>query len=97
MSGRWTFCQRGPSKGAGSGPRSIPCEYPPKPSAAATRKRSFNTDQRMVDLFKQAHGRAPASNCEAYQWAQEMDDVALTVLGFEGRDGFQYNYDLCLW
>jgi hypothetical protein len=25
-----------------------------------------------------------------------MDDVALTALGFEGRDGFQYNYDLCL-
>jgi hypothetical protein len=37
----------------------------------------------------------PASDCEAYQWAQEMDDVALTALGFEGRAGFQYNYDLC--
>jgi hypothetical protein len=24
-----------------------------------------------------------------------MDDVALTALGFEGRAGFQYNYDLC--
>ena len=33
----------------------------------------------------------------AYQWAQEMmNDAALTALGFEGRDGFQYNYDLCL-
>jgi 6-phosphofructokinase len=52
--------------------------------------------ERLVDLFKQTHGRAPASDCEAYQWAQEMDDVALTALGFEGRDGFQYNYDLCL-
>jgi 6-phosphofructokinase len=52
--------------------------------------------ERLVDLFKQAHGRAPASDCEAYQWAQEMDDAALTALGFEGRDGFQYNYDLCL-
>jgi 6-phosphofructokinase len=52
--------------------------------------------ERLVDLFKQAHGRALASDCEAYQWAQEMDDAALTALGFEGRDGFQYNYDLCL-
>jgi hypothetical protein len=25
--------------------------------------------ERLVDLFKQAHGRAPASDCEAYQWA----------------------------
>jgi hypothetical protein len=52
--------------------------------------------KRLVDLFKQTHGRAPASACEAYQWAHEMDDAALTALGFEGRDGFQYNYDLCL-
>jgi hypothetical protein len=80
------------------------------PSAAATQKRSFHTDEseeamrtnwpayvaaemnrivadeeafeRLVDLFKQAHGRAPASDCEAYQWAQEMDDVGLTALGF---------------
>jgi len=109
---------------AGSGPRPIPCEYPPKPNAAARQKRSFHTDEseeamrtnwpayvasemkrivadeqafeRLVDLFKQAHGRALASDCEAYQWAQEMDDAALTALGFEGRDGFQYNYDLCL-
>jgi hypothetical protein len=51
--------------------------------------------ERLVELFKQAHGRAPASDCDAYQWAQEMDDVALTALGFEGRAGFQYNYDLC--
>ena len=28
--------------------------------------------ERLVDLFKQAHGRASASDCEAYQWAQEM-------------------------
>jgi 6-phosphofructokinase len=95
-----------------------------RPSAAASQKRSFHTDEseeamrtnwpayaaaemnrivadeeafeRLVDLFKQARGRAPASDCEAYQWAQEMDDAALTALGFEGRDGFQYNYDLCL-
>jgi hypothetical protein len=52
--------------------------------------------KRLVDLFKQAHGRAPASDCEAYQWAQEMDDAALTAIGFEGFAGFQYNYDLCL-
>src|SRR5882757_11504488 len=51
--------------------------------------------ERLVELFKQAHGRASASDGEAYQWAQEMDDVALTALGFEGRAGFQYNYDLC--
>src|ERR1700743_179429 len=96
----------------------------PRPSAAASQKRSLHTDEReeamrtnwpayvaaemnrivadeeaferLVDLFKQAHGRAPASDCDAYQWAQEMDDVALTALGFEGRDRFRYNYDLCL-
>ena len=35
--------------------------------------------ERLVDLFKQARGRAPASDCEAYQWAQEMmNDAALT-------------------
>jgi hypothetical protein len=52
--------------------------------------------ERLVDLFKQAHGRAPASDCEAYQWAAKMEDAALTAIGFEGRAGFQYNYDLCL-
>jgi hypothetical protein len=42
-------------------------------------------------------GSAPAPVAlAAYQWAEEMDDTALTALGFEGRDGFQYNYDLCL-
>jgi hypothetical protein len=25
-----------------------------------------------------------------------MEDAALTALGFKGRAGFQYNYDLCL-
>jgi hypothetical protein len=25
-----------------------------------------------------------------------MEDAALTAMGFEGRAGFQYNYDLCL-
>jgi 6-phosphofructokinase len=25
-----------------------------------------------------------------------MEDAALTAIGFEGRGGFQYNYDLCL-
>ena len=52
--------------------------------------------RRLVDLFKQAHGRAPASDSEAYNWAARMDDAALTTMGFEGRAGFQYNYDLCL-
>jgi 6-phosphofructokinase len=52
--------------------------------------------ERLVDLFKQAHGRAPASACEAYQWGAKMEDPALTVMGFEGRAGFQYNYDLYL-
>jgi len=50
----------------------------------------------LVDLFKKAHGRAPASDCEAYQWGARMEDPALTAMGFEGRAGFQYNYDLCL-
>jgi hypothetical protein len=52
--------------------------------------------ERLVDLFKQAHGRAPASDCEAYQWGAKMEDATLTAIGFEGRAGFQYNYDLCL-
>jgi hypothetical protein len=25
-----------------------------------------------------------------------MEDTALTAMGFAGRGGFQYNYDLCL-
>ena len=52
--------------------------------------------KRLVDRFKQAHGRAPASDCEAYKWGAKMEDAALTAMGFEGRTGFQYNYDLCL-
>jgi 6-phosphofructokinase len=52
--------------------------------------------ERLVGLFKQAHGRAHASDCEAYQWGAKMEDAALTAIGFEGRGGFQYNYDLCL-
>jgi hypothetical protein len=73
--------------------------------------------ERLVDLFKQAHGWAPASDCEAYKWGAKMEDPAgwapasdceaykwgakmedpaLTAMGFEGRVGFQYNYDLCL-
>jgi len=52
--------------------------------------------KRLADLFKQAHGRAPASDCEAYKWGAKMEDAALTAMGFEGRAGFQYNYDLCL-
>jgi hypothetical protein len=52
--------------------------------------------ERLVDLFNQAHGRAPASDCEAYQWGAKMEDPALTAMGFEGRTGFQYNCDLCL-
>ena len=52
--------------------------------------------ERLVDLFKQAHGRAHTTDCEAYQWGAKMEDTALTALGFAGRAGFQYNYDLCL-
>jgi hypothetical protein len=52
--------------------------------------------ERLVDLFKQTHGRAPASDCEAYKWGAKMEGAALTAMGFEGRAGFQYNCDLCL-
>ena len=52
--------------------------------------------KRLIDRFKQGYGRAPASDCEAYKWGAKMEDVALTAMGFEGRAGFQYNYDLCL-
>jgi hypothetical protein len=37
--------------------------------------------ERLVDLFKQAHGRTPASDCEAYQWGAKMEDAALTAMG----------------
>jgi hypothetical protein len=52
--------------------------------------------ERLADLFKHAHDRAPASGCEVYKWGAKMEDAALTAMGFEGRAGFQYNYDLCL-
>lgn len=50
----------------------------------------------LVDLFTQAHGRAPQGDCEAYQWGTLLHRDTLTALGFEDRAGFQYNYDLCL-
>jgi len=50
--------------------------------------------ERLVDYSSRPRP-STASDCDAYQWAQEMDDVALTALGFDGRAGFQYNYDLC--
>jgi hypothetical protein len=52
--------------------------------------------ERLVDLFKQAHGWVPSSDCEAYQWGAKREDAVLTAVGFDGRAGFQYNYDLCL-
>jgi hypothetical protein len=52
--------------------------------------------KRLVDLFKRAHGRAPASECEAYRWAAKMENAMLIAMGFDGRAGFQYNYDLRL-
>jgi hypothetical protein len=52
--------------------------------------------KRLIKQFKHVHGRAPASGCEAYQWGAKMEDAALTAIGFDGRTGFQYNYDLCL-
>ena len=41
--------------------------------------------ERLVDLFKQAHGRTPASDCEVYQWGAKMEDAALIAMGFGGR------------
>ena len=52
--------------------------------------------ERLADLFQQTHGRALASGCEVYKWGAKMEDAALAAMGFEGRAGFQYNYDLCL-
>jgi 6-phosphofructokinase len=49
-----------------------------------------------ITRYAQWPGRAHASDCEAYQWGAKMEDAALTAIGFEGRGGFQYNYDLCL-
>jgi hypothetical protein len=50
----------------------------------------------LVALFRQAHGRAPHEDCEAYQWGTLLHRDTLVALGFEGRAGFQYSYDLCL-
>ena len=52
--------------------------------------------ERLVDLFRRAHERAPHGDCEAYQWGAQQHDDTLIALGFEDRAGFQYNYDLCL-
>jgi hypothetical protein len=49
--------------------------------------------ERLVDLFKQAHGRGPRGNCEAFKWGAQMDDVTLIALGFEDRAGFECSYD----
>ena len=40
--------------------------------------------ERLADLFQQAHGRAPASDCEAYEWGAKMEDARLTAMGFQG-------------
>ena len=41
--------------------------------------------ERLVDLFKQAHGRAPASDCEAYR-----DVITDGETGFLVRDDHQW-------
>src|SRR5258708_19953171 len=58
---------------AGSGPRPIPCEYPPKPSAAATQKRSFHTDE---------SEEAMRTNWPAYV-AAEMNRIAADEEAFD--------------
>ena len=69
------------------------------PAYVAAEKNRIVADEeafeRLVDLFKQAHGRAPASDCEAYQWGAKMGGCRADEIGFEGRAGFQYNYYLC--
>ena len=59
------------------------------PANVAAEKNRIVADEeafeRLVDLFEQAHGRAPASDCEAYQWGAKMEDAALIAMGFGGR------------
>lgn len=69
------------------------------PAYVAAEKNRIVADEeafeRLVRHFMHAYGRAPASDWEAYQWGAKMEDAALTAIGFDGRSGFQYNYDLC--
>jgi hypothetical protein len=52
--------------------------------------------KRLVDLFKQTCGWHPRVTARLTSGEQRWTMPALTTTGFEGRAGFQYNYDLCL-
>jgi len=52
--------------------------------------------ERLTELFVNEHGRVQHRDTEIYQWGAHLHDLVLTELGFEGRAGFQHNYDLCL-
>jgi 6-phosphofructokinase len=51
---------------------------------------------RLMTLFEYVHGHGPLSDLEAFEWGATNTDANLTALGFEGRAGFQYNYDCCM-
>lgn len=50
----------------------------------------------LVAMFEFVHGRRPMRDTEAFEWGAKNTDANLAAMGFEGRAGFQYNYDLCL-
>jgi hypothetical protein len=52
--------------------------------------------ENLVALFAFAHGRQPSTDVEAFEWGAKNSDDSLMALGFEGRAGFQCNYDCCL-
>ena len=56
-------------------------DWPAYVAAEASRIAADEDLKRLVDLFKQAHGRAPTSDCEAYQWAAKMEDAMLIAMG----------------
>jgi hypothetical protein len=52
--------------------------------------------ENLVAMFAWVHGRPPVRDTEAFEWGAKNTDANLRAFGFEGRQGFQDNYDLCL-
>ena len=51
---------------------------------------------RLTELFVNETGRVQHRDTEVFQWGAHLDDLVLIELGFEGRAGFQYNFDVVL-
>jgi hypothetical protein len=52
--------------------------------------------ERLTELFVNETGRVQHRDTEVFQWGAHLDDLVLIELGFEGRAGFQYNFDVVL-